>query len=92
MFPLSMMSETINNKLQNNTPMNTLPDNDSPTGNEIELARERTKQAIAAAWVAGLCAVAAIWHLNGQNSWPAVAGVTAALAMVGCVCHRILSR
>ena len=68
------------------------PENNSPIGNEIEPARERTEQAKTAAWAAGICSVAAIWQLNEQSSWAAVAGVTAAVMMVGYVCHRILSR
>lgn len=60
--------------------------------NEVELARERTKQATIAGWTAGLVGVVAIWNLSGTDSWPAAAGTTAIAAMVAYVCHRILPR
>lgn len=60
--------------------------------NEVELARERTKQATIAGWTAGVVGVVAIWNLTGTDSWPQAAGVAAVAVMVGYACHRILPR
>ena len=60
--------------------------------NEVEIARERTKQATVAGWTAGVVSIAVVWQLAGTDSWPAALVAVAVAAMVGYVCHRILPR
>ena len=60
--------------------------------NEVEIARERTKQATVAGWTAGLVGIVVVWQLAGTESWPAAVVAVAVAAMVGYVCHRILPR
>ena len=60
--------------------------------NEVELARERTKQATVAGWTAGVVGIVVVWNLTGMDSWPAAVVAAAVAAMVGYVCHRILPR
>jgi hypothetical protein len=70
---------------ENTDPIQTNP-------NEVELARERTKQATVAGWTAGVVSIAVVWQLTGTDSWPAAVVTVAVAAMVGYVCHRILPR
>lgn len=60
--------------------------------NEVEIARERTKQATVSGWTAGLVGIVVVWQLAGTESWPAAVVAVAVAAMVGYVCHRILPR
>lgn len=72
--------------------MNDTPDNKPSIQSDVEIARERTKQATVAGWTAGVVGVVALWNLTGTDSWPHAAGVAAVAAMVAYACHRILPR
>lgn len=60
--------------------------------NEVEIARERTKQATVAGWTAGVVGIVVVWQLTGTESWPGAVVAVAVAAMVAFVCHRILPR
>ena len=72
--------------------MNDNPDQKPSNQSDVELARERTKQATVAGWTAGVVGVVALWNLAGTDSWPQAAGAAAVAVMVGYACHRILPR
>lgn len=62
------------------------------TSTEVLLARERTKQAGAAGWTAGLSAFFAMATAAAEPTWPVAAGITAVAAMVSVVCYLMLRR
>jgi len=57
---------------------------------EVLLARERTKQASAAAWTAGLSALFAMGTAAAEPTWPVAAAIAAVAAMVAVVCSLML--
>ena len=59
---------------------------------ELEIARERTKQAEIVGWTAGVTGLGSVYELASHPEWPFAAGVAAVAAMVAFVCHCILKR
>ena len=59
---------------------------------EVELARERTRQALIAGWTGGLSVFFAAIALGTAPTWPVAMGVTALAAMVAVICYAILRR
>ena len=59
---------------------------------DLEIVRERTKQAGIAGWTGGLSAFFAAGALATNPTWPMAAGVAAVSAMVAVICHGILKR
>ncbi len=59
---------------------------------DVELARERTKQASIVGWTGGLTAFFAVGALATNPTWPVAIGVAALAAMVAFICCGILKR
>ena len=57
---------------------------------DVELARERTRQAGIMGWTAGIIGIGAAVALADHPTWPCAAGVAAVAAMVAFVCRAIL--
>jgi dipeptide/tripeptide permease len=64
----------------------------APTQPDVEIARERTKQASIAGWTGGLSAFFAVGALATNPTWPVAVGVAAVAAMVAFICYGILKR
>jgi hypothetical protein len=72
--------------------MNEIPSSLTGTHAEVELARERTKQASIVGWTAGMSVFFAVGALITNATWPVAVGVSALAAMVALICRGILKR
>ena len=72
--------------------MNETPQTSPATQQDVELVRERTKQASIVGWTGGLSVFFAAIALATEPTWPVAIGVTALAAMVAVICHAILKR
>lgn len=72
--------------------MNETSETSPVTQPEVELARERTKQASIVGWTGGLSVFFAVGALATNPTWPVAIGITALAAMVTFICYGILKR